>query len=93
VIKTFADNRTQELYITGKARRLPPEILSRAIRRLEQIDAASNLGDLAVPPSNRLHGLEGDRKGQYSVSINEKWRVCFRFEDGDAFDVEICDYH
>jgi len=93
VIKTFSDKRTYQLYLTGKARRLPPEILSRALRKLEQIDAATYLGDLAVPPSNRLHGLEGDRKGQYSVSINEKWRICFRFEDGDAFDVEVCDYH
>ena len=93
MIKTFADKHTQELYVTGRARRLPPEILPRALRRLEQIDAATNLGDLAVPPSNRLHGLEGDRKGQYSVSINEKWRICFRFEDGDAFDVEVCDYY
>ena len=93
MIKTFADKRTQELYVTGRARRLPPKILSRAIRRLEQIDAAQNLGDLAVPPSNRLHGLEGDRKGQYSVSINEWWRICFRFENGDAFEAEICDYH
>lgn len=91
MIKTFADKRTQELYVTGKARRLPHEILYRALRRLEQIDAATILGDLAVPPSNRLHGLEGDRKGQYSVSINEKCRICFRFEDGDAFDVEVCD--
>ena len=93
MIKTFSDKRTHQLYLTGKARRLPPEILSRALRKLEQIDAATYLGDLAVPPSNRLHGLEGDRKGQYSVSINEKWRICFRFEDGDAFDVEVCDYH
>lgn len=93
VIKTFADKRTQEFYVTGRERRFPPEILSRALRRLEQIDAATNLGDLAVPPSNRLHGLEGDRKGQYPVSINEKWRFCFRFEDGDAFDVEVCEYH
>lgn len=93
MIKTFADRRTQELFITGKARRLPPEILSRALRRLEQVNAATSLGDLAAPPSNRLHGLEGDRKGQHSVSINDTWRVCFRFEDGDAFDVEVCDYH
>ena len=93
VIKTFADKHTHELYVSGMGRRFPHEILSRAIRRLEQIDAASNLSDLAVPPSNRLHGLEGDRKGQYSVSISEKWRICFRFDDGDAYDVEICDYH
>jgi proteic killer suppression protein len=93
VIKTFADKRTQELYLTGKARRLPSEILSRARRKLEQINAAAILGDLKVPPSNRLHDLKDDRKGQHSISINEKWRVCFRFVDGDAHDVEICDYH
>ena len=93
MIKTFADKRTHELYVTGKMRRLPPEIIPRALRRLEQIDAATVLSDLSVPPSNRLHGLEGDREGRYSIAINEKWRVCFRFEDGDAFDVEVCDYH
>jgi proteic killer suppression protein len=79
--------------VTGKARGLPAAILSRALRRLEQINAATRLSDLSVPPSNRLQGLEGDRKGQYYVSINDKWRICFRFEDGDAFDVEVCDYH
>ena len=93
MIKTFADKRTQELYLTGKARRLPPEILTRARRKLEQINAASVLGDLKVPPSNRLHDLKDDRKRQHSISINEQWRVCFRFVDGDAYDVEICDYH
>ena len=93
MIKTFADKRTQELYVTGKARRLPSEILTRARRKLEQINAASVLGDLKVPPSNRLHDLKDDRKGQQSISINKQWRVCFRFVDGDAYDVEICDYH
>jgi proteic killer suppression protein len=93
VIKTFADKRTQELYVTGKARRLPPLIVNRAVRKLEQLDAATTLGDLSVPPSNRLHGLEGDRVGQYSISINDTWRICFRFEAGDAYDVEVCDYH
>jgi proteic killer suppression protein len=92
VIKTFADKLTRALFLTGRARRLPPEILPRALRRLAQINAAASLDDLAVPPSNRLHGLDGDRKGQHSVSINDRWRVCFRFEDGDAFDVEVCDY-
>ena len=93
MIKTFADKRTRDLFVTGKTRRLPVDILTRAVRRLDQIDAALEIGDLAVPPSNRLHGLEGDRKGQYSISINDKWRICFRFEEGDAFDVEVCDYH
>lgn len=93
MIKTFADKRTQDLYVTGKARRLPSEITTRALRKLEQINAATVLGDLKVPPSNRLHDLKDDRKGQHSISINERWRICFRFVDGDAFDVEICDYH
>lgn len=93
MIKTFADKRTQELFVTGKARRFPPDIVRRVVRKLEQIDAAAHLSDLRVPPSNRLHALGGDRNGQHSVSINDQWRVCFRFVDGDAYDVEICDYH
>lgn len=93
MITSFANKRTQELYLTGATRRLPPEIMIRAVRKLEQIHAATTIGDLSVPPSNRLHGLEGDRAGQYSISINDKWRICFRFEAGDAYDVEVCDYH
>jgi proteic killer suppression protein len=93
MIKSFADKETQQLYIKGKSKRLPPDLLRRAIRRLEYIHWAQNLNDLKVPPSNRLHALKGDRKGQYSISINDQWRICFRFIDGDAFDVEITDYH
>jgi proteic killer suppression protein len=93
VIKSFADKHTQELYITGKSKRLPSDILKRAIRRLEYIDLATCIDDLGVPPSNRLHSLKKDRKGQYSISINEQWRICFRFIDEDAYDVEITDYH
>jgi proteic killer suppression protein len=63
------------------------------MRKLEYIDLATRLDDLKVPPGNRLHGLEGDRKGKHSISVNDQWRICFRFEDGDAYDVEICDYH
>jgi len=93
VIKSFADKRTQELYATGKAKRFQPDLARRARRRLEYLDLASRLEDLQEPPSNRLHGLQGDRKGQHSISINDQWRICFVFEDGDAYDVEICDYH
>jgi proteic killer suppression protein len=93
MIKSFADKRTQELYATGTAKRFPPDVVQRARRRLEYLDLASRLEDLKEPPSNRLHGLEGDRKGQYSISINDQWRICFVFHDGDAYDVEICDYH
>lgn len=93
MIKTFADKETQQLFTTGKSRRLPPDLINRAIRRLEYINYATTLNDLKVPPSNRLHALEGDREGQYSISINKQWRICFRFIENDAYDVEITDYH
>lgn len=93
MIKTFADKHTQQIYQTGRTKKLPTDILPRAVRRLEFIDFATALDDLKVPPSNRLHSLKGDRAGQYSISINNQWRICFRWEDGDAFDVEITDYH
>lgn len=93
MIKTFADRDTQQLYVTGKSRRLPPDLTKRALRRLEYVDLANSLNDLNTPPSNRLHALKGDREGQYSILINDQWRVCFQFVDGDAYDVEITDYH
>ena len=93
MIKTFADKQTQHLYLTGKARRVPPEVAKRAARKLEQVNAAALVEDLKVPPGNRLHLLEGDRQGQYSISVNDQFRLCFRFADGDAYDVEFCDYH
>lgn len=93
MIKTFADRRTQELYAKGKAKRFPPDVAKRASRKLEYLDLAVRLDDLKVPPSNRLHALSADRKGQHSISINMQWRICFRFEDGDAYEVEVCDYH
>ncbi len=93
MIKTFADKHTATLYASGKSRRLPPDLVNRALRRLEYIDLAASLDDLKVPPSNRLHTLKDDRSGQHSISINDQWRVCFVFMDGDAYDVEITDYH
>ena len=93
MIKTFADRRTQQLYTDGKSNRFPPDIRRRAMRKLEYVDLATRVEDLRVPPGNRLHALSGDRKGQFSISINDQWRICFRFEGGNAFDVEICDYH
>jgi proteic killer suppression protein len=93
VIKSFADKWTQEVYVNGTTRRLPPDIVKRALRKLEQIDAAVVLSDLSVPPSNRLHALGRDRKGQHSISVNDQWRICFVFKNGEAYDVEICDYH
>ena len=93
MIKTFADRHTQALYATGKSRRFPPDIAKRAMRKLEYIDLAASLDDLKVPPGNHLHALERDRMGQYSIAVNDQWRICFRFVDGDAYDVEIADYH
>jgi proteic killer suppression protein len=93
MVKTFADRRTQALYETGRATRFPPDVAKRAARKLEYVDLATRIDDLRVPPGNRLHALERDRQGQYSISINDQWRICFRFADGDAHDVEVCDYH
>lgn len=93
MIRTFADRHTLELYATGKSKRIPADIAKRAARKLEYVDLAKRLDDLRIPPGNRLHALEGNRKGQHSIAINDQWRICFRFADGDAYDVEICDYH
>ncbi|MEC8394398.1 MAG: type II toxin-antitoxin system RelE/ParE family toxin [SAR324 cluster bacterium] len=93
MIKTFADKETQNLFNLGKSRKLQPDLIKRAIRRLEYIHYAITLKDLKVPPSNRLHALEGERNGQHSISINKQWRICFRFKENDVFDVEITDYH
>jgi proteic killer suppression protein len=93
VIKSFADKQTKELFLTGKSRRLQPDLLRRAVRRLEYIDLATCLDDLKVPPSNRLHALKEGRKGEHAIAVNDEWRICFRFIDGDAYDVQITDYH
>jgi proteic killer suppression protein len=93
MIKTFADKETRMVFLSGESKRLPPNIIRRAVRRLEYLDWATSLSDLKVPPSNRLHALKGDREGQHAISINDQWRICFRFIDGDAYDVEITDYH
>lgn len=93
MIKTFSDKHTKELYETGKSKKVSSELLSRAVRKLEYVNLATSLDDLKVPPGNKLHQLSGDRKGQYAIAVNDQWRICFSFKDGDAFDVEFCDYH
>ena len=93
MIKSFADKHSRDLFITGTSRRLPADIIRRAMQRLEYVHLATKLDDLRVPASNRLHALRGDRKGQHAIAINDQWRVCFCFEDGDAYDVEVTDYH
>lgn len=93
MIRTFADKSTELLFCDGVAKKLDVSIRNRALRKLDMIDVAVRVEDLRVPPGNRLHALQGDRSGQYSISVNDQWRICFKFEDGDAYDVELCDYH
>ena len=93
MIKSFrnaaAEAAWQRRFITG----VPDDILKIANRKLTQIQNARDLNDLRIPPGNRLEALSGSRKGQHSMRINDQWRVCFRWQDGDAYDVEIVDYH
>jgi proteic killer suppression protein len=93
VIRSFADADTERFFVSGKSRRFARDILKRAMMRLKQLDAATRLEDLRMPPSNRLEALKGNMAGKYSIRINDQWRVCFRFDKGDAHDVAILDYH
>lgn len=93
VIRSFRDRKTERVFERERARRLPPDVQRRAHRKMLLLDAAEALDDLRVPPGNRLERLSGDGAGQYSIRVNDQWRICFRWERGDAFDVEIADYH
>jgi toxin HigB-1 len=93
VIRSFSDKATAQLFQLEPPRQLPPSIHRTALRKLLMLDAATNITDLLVPPGNRLEKLIGDRAGQYSIRINDQWRICFDWEDGDALNVEIVDYH
>lgn len=93
MIRSFADRETEKLWVTGRSRRVPGEIWQRALVKLQLIDAAVELAFLSVPPGNRLESLRGDRRGQHSIRINDRWRICFRWNGTDAEQVEIVDYH
>jgi proteic killer suppression protein len=93
VIRTFADKVTAAVFVGLPVRRLPPDIRKRAREKLDLIHAAARIDDLRAPPANRLERLTGNRAGQWSIRINRQWRVCFRWRKGNAFDVEIADYH
>ena len=93
MIKTFADNETEKLFQRQRSRSLPTDIQRKARMKLEILDAAEKLDDLKVPPGNRLEKLSGDREGQHSIRINQQWRICFRWKNGDCYNVEIVDYH
>lgn len=93
MIQSFACAETERIWNGKRSRKLPLDIQPRALAKLNMIDAAETLDDLKLPPSNRLHELDRDRVGQHSISINMKWRICFVWKDGNAYDVEIVDYH
>ena len=93
MIRSFADRETERLFVRTPGRRFPPDVQRVMLRKLVQLDAAERLEDLRVPPGKRLEKLRGDRAGQHSIRVNDQWRICFRWRDGDAFDVEIVDYH
>ena len=93
MIRSFKCKETAKIFEIGFSRKFPVDILKTAIIRLAMLNRSGKLDDLKVPPSNHLEKLSGDRKGQYSIRINLKYRVCFRWQSNNAFDVEIVDYH
>jgi proteic killer suppression protein len=93
VIKTVRDKETARILERQRSRKLPAGIQQTAYRKLRYLNNARTLQDLKVPPANRLEKLRGDRAGLYSIRINDQWRICFRWRQGDAYDVEIVDYH
>ena len=93
MIQSIRDKETERLFNREPVKRIPPPVQRPALRKLLLLDAAESLNDLRVPPGNRLEKLHGDREGQYSIRINDQWRICFRWEASDAFDVELTDYH
>jgi len=93
VIRTFADKRTAAIWADRLPKGFPPNLASVARRKLRMLAAAERLEELRSPPGNRLEALAGDRIGQHSMRINDQWRLCFVWREGDAFDVEVVDYH
>lgn len=93
MIKSFANLETERLFFGHRARTLPNQIWRASTRKLLILDAAETLQDLRIPPGNRLEKLKGDREGQYSIRINDQWRICFVWREGNAYQVEITDYH
>jgi proteic killer suppression protein len=93
VIKTFHDRETEKIYARHFSKRLPPNLLQLAWRKLAILNATEQLKDLRVPPGNHLEQLSGSSAGQFSIRINDQWRICFEWREGNAYEVEIMDYH
>lgn len=93
MLANFADKETERIWNGQRSSKLPPDIQKRGLDKLKLLNRAKTFDDLRNPPSNRLHALSKDRAGQHSISINKQWRICFVWKDGDAYGVEITDYH
>lgn len=93
MIRSFRDRETERVFRRETRTKFGPAVARAALRKLLVLDAAENLADLRVPPGNRLEKLAGARSGQYSIRVNDQWRICFRWRESDSYDVEIVDYH
>ena len=93
MLRTFNSKETEKIWIGTTSRRIPIDIQQRARRKLRMMNNAQNLNDLLLSPANRLEQLKGDRKGQHSIRINNQWRICFKWEENNCYNVEIVDYH
>ncbi len=93
MIRSFKSKETEKIFRRVRSKKLPGDIQQVALRKLRMLHRSRSMADIRVLPANRLERLKGDREGQYSIRINDQWRICFRWEKGDAFDVEIVDYH
>jgi len=93
VIRSFECKETQKIFARRRSRKLPQDIQQVALRKLRMLNRAVTLNDLRIPPANRLEKLRGERAGQYSIRINERWRICFEWRKGNAYNVKIVDYH
>jgi toxin HigB-1 len=93
MIRSFKDKEAEKIFNRALSRKLPNDLQRTALRKLRMLNRAMNLSDLRVPPANRLEKMKGDRSDQYSIRINDQWRICFKWSSSDAFDVEIVDYH
>ena len=93
MIRSFRGRETERIFQRTRSRKLPSDIQQTALRKLRMLNRSTTLADLRVPPANRLEKLRGDRAGQYSIRINDQWRICFTWRNGDAYNVEIVNYH
>ncbi len=93
MIRSFSDSEAEKIYSLQRSRKLPQDIQQIALRKLRMLNNARTLQDLRIPPANRLEKLSGDRSGQYSIRINDQWRICFEWQEQDAYKVQIVDYH